>query len=48
MPFYHRVYSPKELPFITTSTYRHTRDCRLPKAGVGRATRGVGAAAHIW
>ena len=23
MPFYHRVYSPAELQFITTSTYRH-------------------------
>ena len=24
MPFYHRVYSSGELPFITTSTYRRT------------------------
>ena len=24
MPFYHRVYSPGELQFITTSTYRRT------------------------
>ena len=24
MPFYHRVYSPGELPFITASTYRRT------------------------
>ncbi len=24
MPFYHRVYSPGELQFITTTTYRRT------------------------
>ncbi|MGD0223750.1 MAG: hypothetical protein ABSF71_15575 [Terriglobia bacterium] len=24
MPFYHRVYSPGELPFLTGSTYRRT------------------------
>jgi hypothetical protein len=24
MPFYHRVCSPGELPFITASTYRRT------------------------